>query len=142
MPPEAAAQSRDPTRSAWLDKVRPTAERVVTNLWTPHHRAALLWTSPRSLDRKGRLTAGFEKKESRLRAFDELRGQVLRALSAETPEAAKQLVARSEFAHAIRVAFTKEEAVTCFAEFLVAGDNAWTDGDGGPGVLWICSWRE
>lgn len=114
----------------------------MAELWKPHHRAALLWTSPRSLDRKGRLTPGVEKKESRLRAFDEVRGQVLRALSSETPDAAKQLAARSEFAHATRLAFAKEEAVTCFAEFLVAGDNAWTDGDGGPNVLWICSWRE
>lgn len=122
--------------------MRPPAERAIAKLWKPHHRAGVLWTSPRSLDGKGRLTPGVEKKKSRLREFDEVCRRVLEALSSKTPDAAKLLVAQSEFAHAIRLAFAPEEAVTCFAEFLVAGDNAWTYGDGGPNVLWISSWRE
>ena len=38
---------------------------------------------------------------------------------------------RSEFAHAVRLAFTPEEAAAGFAEFLVSGDNAWSEGDAG-----------
>jgi hypothetical protein len=102
----------------------------------------MLWTAPRRLDRKGRLTTGIEKKESRLRGFDDVRGQVLRALSSDAPDVAREILTRSEFAHAIRLAFTPEQAVAYFAESLAARDNAWLDGSAGPNVLWICSWRE
>lgn len=142
MSPEAPAPSHDPTRSAWLDKMRPGAERAIAKAWKPQHRACLLWTAPRAVDRKGRLTSGIEKKDSRLRAFDETRAQVLKALATGDREAARSLAERSEFAHAMRLAFTLEEAAASFAEFLVSGDNAWMDGDAGESALWICSWHE
>lgn len=142
MSPEAPTPSLDSTHSAWLDKMRPGAQRAIAKAWKPQHRACLLWTAPRSVDRKGRTTSGIEKKNSRLRAFDEVRAQVLKALATGDREAARSLAERSEFAHAMRLAFTMDEAAASFAEFLVSGDNAWLDGDAGECVLWICSWRE
>ncbi|HEV7298035.1 MAG TPA: hypothetical protein VGN72_01630 [Tepidisphaeraceae bacterium] len=142
MSPEAATHPNDPTRAAWLDKMRPGAERAIANVWKPQHSAFLLWTTPRAVDRKGRLTSGTEKKDSRLRAFDEVRAQVLKLLASGDFDAARSLAERSEFAHAMRVAFNPDEAAARFAEFLVSSDNAWCEGDAGERVLWICSWRE
>jgi hypothetical protein len=122
--------------------MRPGAERAIAEVWKPQHRACLLWRTPRALDRKGRLTSGMEKKDSRLRAFDEVRAQIVKALATGAHEASASLAERSEFAHAVRLAFTPDEAAAAFAEFLVAGDNAWSEGDAGESVLCICSWRE
>jgi hypothetical protein len=132
----------DPTRSAWLDKLQPTAVNVVTSLWKPHHRSAMIWTSPRKRDRKGRITTGIEKNALRLRQFGDFRKLLLEALTRCDEDAARTLLHGSEFAHAIRLAFRREEAVTHFADFLVAGDNAWSHGDAGASVLWICLFRE
>lgn len=139
---EAPTHASDPTRAAWLDKMRPGAERAIAKVWRSQHRSCLLWTTPRAVNRKGRLTSGLEKKESRLRAFDEVRSQILKALATGDRESATSLAERSEFAHAMRLAFAPDEATAGFTEFLVSGDNAWSDGDAGESVLWICSWRE
>jgi hypothetical protein len=51
-------------------------------------------------------------------------------------------VAVSEFRDAVHVALTREQAAEMFAEFLVRGDNAWADSDGGSGILSLCFWRD
>jgi len=146
MAPEQASNPSDPTRTAWVDALRPSAEHAVAKLWRAHHRFAVLNTAPRRLNKKGRVVpgAGFETNESRLRKFYDLRGKVCAGLSsgALSGDAARELIARSEFADAVRVGTTPDEAVQCLSEFFVAGDNAWDDGEGGSGVFWIYSWRE
>lgn len=142
MPPEKPTHTNDPTRSAWLNKIRPGAEQAIAKVWKPQHHACLLWTTPHAVDRKGRLTSGLEQRDSRLRAFDQVRARIIDALASGDRDAARSLTEQSDFGHAMRLAFTTEEAVSGFAEFLVAGDNAWCEGDAGESVLWICSWRE
>lgn len=146
MAPEQVAAPSDATRGAWRDALRPSAERTLSKLWRDHHRLAVLNTAPRRLNKKGRVApgAGLETNESRLRKFDDLRGRVCAGLSsgALSADAARQRVARSEFAGVIRVATTRDEAVQHLAELFVVGDNAWCDGEGGAGVLWIDCWRE
>ena len=139
---QPTSPSSDPTRATWLDKARPTAEQAIAKVWRPQHRVCLMSTSPRRVDRKGRLTSGIETKDSRIRAFDVARRQVLQALIMGDLSAARSLLERSEFAYANHLATSADEAATRFAEALVAGDNAWADGDAGEGVLWISSWRE
>ena len=139
---ETTTQSQDPTHAAWLERARPGAETAVAQLWRPDQRAAVLWRTPRKLDRKGRLTAGIETKQSRLRDFDDVRAQIAKLIADSAPDAAKRLVAGSEFGDAVRLAFTREEAVVAFAAFLIGGDNAWADSEVGSGVLSICFWRD
>lgn len=142
MPPETSAHSHDPTRTAWLDQIRSEAEHAIAKMWRSQHRTCLLSTSPRSLDPKGRPTGSIERKGSRLRAFESLRAQILSTLTAADDNLARLLIEHSEFASSLRLAFSPDEASMRFAEFLLAGDNAWSHGNAGEQVLWIDSWHE
>src|SRR5687767_14339196 len=133
---EQTTTRSDPTHASWLNALRPSAERAIAKLWREDHRFAVLNTAPRRRNKKGRIVAaaGVETRESRLRKLDDLLGQVCAGLSsgALSVAAARELIARSEFTDAIRVAATREEAVRHLSDFFAAGDNSWDEGEVGP----------